>query len=130
VLILIMLPLVLWALLRQGTSAGQTANGSLFDSRFAQRLEVCDRLLVKTRQGTFEANLKNISKGGLAFTFNGKRVSKDEQVSFVFTSHDGSEQIEVAGRIVWTDDQQIAGVQFHFLSEYVQNFLLRSYARN
>jgi Tfp pilus assembly protein PilZ len=127
ILILFMLPLVLWALLRRG-SEHQAAEVSAFDLRFAKRLDVADTVLVKTRQGNFEASLKNISKGGLAFAFQGKRVDVDEQVCFVFSSKDGKEQVEVAGRIVWTNEASIAGVQFHMVSRYVQNFLLRSYA--
>jgi hypothetical protein len=127
VLLVLMLPLVLWALLRNSKTESK-ATVSMFDMRFAKRIDVSDTVLVKTRQGTFEASLKNISKGGLAFTFNGKRVAVDEQVSFVFTNRDGTEQVEVAGRIVWTDDKSMAGVQFHVLTQYVQTFLLRSYA--
>jgi subtilisin family serine protease len=127
ILLFMMLPVVLWVLLRQGAKE-VSAQVTVFDLRFAKRVDVSDRVLVKTRQGNFEASLKNISKGGLAFTFNGKRVDVDEQVSFVFTSRDGKEQIEVAGRIVWTDEKAVAGVQFHMLSKYVQSFLLRSYA--
>lgn len=127
VLLFMMLPLVLWALLRQGDKEA-SAEVSVFDMRFAKRVEVSDSVLVKTRQGNFDASLKNISKGGLAFAFNGKRVEVDEQVTFVFSSRDGKEQVEVAGRIVWTDDKAVAGVQFHMLSRYVQSFLLRTYA--
>lgn len=128
VIIFFMVPLVLWALLRTQSTNEVNAQISAFDMRFAKRIDVSDRVVVKTRQGHFEADLKNLSKGGLAFTFNGKRVGVDEQVSFVFTSRDGKEQVEVAGRIVWTDDKSVAGVQFHVLSQYVQSFLLRSYA--
>lgn len=130
VLILMMLPLVLWALLRQNSSQQSTAEVSEFDMRFTKRVNVSDKVIVKTKQGEFEADLKNISKGGLAFTFNSKQINVKESVSFVFTSKDGTEQIEVAARIVWTNDKAMAGVQFHGLNQYIQSFFLRSYAHS
>ena len=126
ILMMMMVPVVFWILLRAGKGS-VTAEVNAFDMRFAKRIDVSDKILVKTRQGTFEANLKNISKGGLAFAFQGKRVTVDEQVSFIFSSKDGNEQVEVAGRIVWTDDKAVAGVQFHMLNNYVQGFLMRTY---
>ncbi len=128
VIVLLMLPLVLWALLRSNSSNSVENARSEFDMRFSTRLSVSDSILVKTKQGQFTAQLKNISKGGLAFAFSGKRVDVNETVSFVFTSRDGKEQIEVAARIVWTDEKEIAGVQFHQLNNYIQGFFLRSYA--
>lgn len=130
ILILMMLPLVFWALLRQNSMQQSTAEVSEFDMRFTKRVNVSDKVIVKTKQGDFEADLKNISKGGLAFTFNGKQIDVNESVSFLFTSKDGSEQIEVAGHIVWTDKKAIAGVQFNELNQYIQNFFLRSYAHS
>lgn len=130
VLILMMLPMVLWALLRQNSKHQSAAEVSEFDMRFTKRVSVSDKVLVKTKQGDFEADLKNISKGGLAFNLNGTQVNVNESVKFVFTSKDGKEQIEVAGRIVWTDEKASAGVQFHELNNYIQNFLLRSYAHS
>lgn len=128
VMILMMLPLVLWALLRQNSTHQSKAEVSEFDMRFTKRINVSDKVIVRTRQGDFEADLKNISKGGLAFMFNGKQINVNESVSFVFTNKDCTEQIEVKGRIVWTDTKAIAGVQFHELNQYIQSFLLRSYA--
>lgn len=128
VMILLFIPLVLWAIIRSFSKHTSEAKINEFDMRFSARISVTDSVIVKTKQGQFEAQLKNISKGGLAFTFNGKRVDKNEQVSFLFTSKDGKEQIEVSARIVWTDDKSIAGVQFNQLSHYIQGFFLRSYA--
>ena len=127
VIVLFMLPLVLWALLRTGQNHHHV-EFTEFELRFAKRVDVSDSVIVKTHQGNFTASLKNISKGGMAFSFNGKSVGINEQVSFVFTSRDNNEQIEVAGKIIWTDNQTMAGVQFQILSKYVQGFLLRTYA--
>jgi len=96
--------------------------------RFTNRINVSYKVIIKTKDNNFEVNLKNISKGGLAFTFNGKQINVNESVSFVFTSKDGAEQVEVTGRIVWTDEKAVAGVQFHQMSQYFQSFLLRTYA--
>lgn len=128
IIILFMLPFVLWALLRSNSETHVEVARSEFDMRFSTRLSVSDSILVKTKEGQFTAELKNISKGGLAFTFSGKRVDVNDSVSFVFTSRDGKEKIEVSARIVWTDDKTIAGVQFHQLNSYIQGFFLRSYA--
>lgn len=127
VILLMMLPLVVWALLRRGLKQGEAAV-SAFDMRFAKRVDVSDKVIVKTRTTSFEADMKNISKGGLAFTFTEKKIEVNESVTFVFTSRDGKETMEVVGRIVWTNDKTMAGVQFNSLNDYMQNFFLRTYA--
>jgi len=128
ILILMFLPLVLWALLRQNSAQHSAAEISEFDMRFTQRINVSDKVIVKTNEGIFEANLKNISKGGLAFTLNGKQIKVNETAVFVFTNKDSLERVEVSGRIVWTDEKTVAGVQFNQINSYIQSFMLRTYA--
>lgn len=126
VLILMALPVLVWLVLRQ-QKVQRSAEVSPFDMRFAVRLEVSDTVTVKTEKGSFTANLKNISKGGLAFAFDHQSFDVNEHVTFVFTSRDGTETIEVAGRIVWSKENSVAGVQFDSLTKYMQSFFMKSY---
>ncbi len=129
VIILMFLPLLFWMFLRRTSSQQSTAEISEFDLRFTQRINVFEQILVKTPNGQFKAHLKNISKGGLAFVVEGKQIQVDEAVSFVFINQNNHEEVEISGRIVWTDDKaMMAGVQFNQLSSYIQSFLLRSYS--
>ncbi|MEY4617734.1 MAG: hypothetical protein RJB66_2694 [Pseudomonadota bacterium] len=128
VIVLLFLPVIVWLLIRSGVrEAKAVVSGE--DLRLTERVDVSETITIKTKNGNFEVQLKNISGGGLGFHFQDLELDKDECVTFILRSKNGGESVEVSGRIAWTDAKSHAGVQFNALNDYIHSFLLRSYAR-
>jgi len=101
-----LLPLILWQGLRIHSKIVDYASRRRFE-RFtmnsAIKVKVGDRELV--------GQMNTISAGGVSFkadTF----LEKGGAVTLQIASPDGQEQLEVQGRIVWSEESQVYGVQF------------------
>jgi subtilisin family serine protease len=105
---LLMMPVILWAVLRQRALAKNSnpASRRLYD-RFKMdsdiRVAVGDRELV--------ASLKTISLGGASFSAD-EALEKGGIITMKITSPDGKDIVEVQGQVVWNEANHAYGVQF------------------
>lgn len=105
---LLMMPVILWAVLRQRALAQKNnpASRRLFD-RFKMdsdiRVSVGDRELV--------GSLKTISLGGASFNAD-EALEKGGIITMKITSPDGKDIVEVQGQVVWNEANHAYGVQF------------------
>jgi len=101
VLIVLSLPMFVWLSLRQVNPASRRQ----YD-RFMMNTDIRVRVGDKELIG----HMKTISMGGLSFDVN-EALEKGGQVSMKIVGPDGKE-IEVDGRIVWSEENKNYGVQF------------------
>lgn len=108
VVFLLSLPVLLWWALRQRKPKNQRRH-ERFMMNTDIRLKVGDRELV--------AHMNTISMGGASFSAD-EALDKGGEVSMKIKGPDGKE-IEVSGRIVWSEQNKAYGVQFSEAKEGV-----------
>lgn len=99
---LLMLPLVLWQIMR--TRASHTRR------RF-ERFKMQSEIRVNVGNRELVGSVNTISEGGLSFNVD-EAIEKGGIVTMQIASPDGSEVIQVQGRVVWNEANQAYGVQF------------------
>lgn len=102
VVLVMSLPLMLWITMRRRVPAVSRRQHERFMMNSDIRVNVGGRELV--------GHMKTISTGGLSFDVN-EALEKGGNLSMKITGPDGKE-IEVDGRIVWSEANQNYGVQF------------------
>lgn len=103
-LLMAMLPLVVWFTVRMRTPAGK-------DQRQHARFNLNSEIKVQVGDRELVASMKTISTGGLSFNAE-SALEKGGIVTMKISSPDGHEQIEVQGKVVWSENSQAYGVQF------------------
>jgi len=116
-LVLMLLPLAVWFAV--DAQAAKKVSRRRFE-RF--RLETAVQFLVEGRQ--FEGRLATIGLGGLSFSADAG-LEKGGDVVMMIAGPEGQEGIEVAGRIVWSENSKAYGVQFGPLADGVQQEIRR-----
>ncbi len=101
VIVLLSLPLVVWWVLRQKTTKNQRRH-----DRFMMNTDIH----VKVGDRELVAHMNTISMGGASFSAD-EALDKGGEVSMKIKGPDGRE-IEVSGRIVWSEHNKAYGVQF------------------
>lgn len=108
VLVLLSLPVLVWWVMRKRTTKNQRRHDR-FMMNTDIRVKVGDRELV--------AHMNTISMGGASFSAD-EALDKGGEVSMKIKGPDGRE-IEVSGRIVWSEQNKAYGVQFSEAKEGV-----------
>lgn len=106
---LMLLPVILWAILRQRALEKAAADpaGRRRYERF--RMDSDIRVMVGDRE--LSGSLKTISLGGASFSAD-EALEKGGIVTMKIASPDGKEMLEVQGQVVWSEANQAYGVQF------------------
>jgi subtilisin family serine protease len=107
---LFLLPVIVWAVLRQRalekSKAADPAGRRKYD-RFKMDTDV--RVMVGDRE--LAGSLKTISLGGASFCAD-EALEKGGIITMKISSPDGKDLIEVQGQVVWNEANQAYGVQF------------------
>lgn len=113
-LALLLLPILMWNYLRRQSLAAIYA-GRRQHERFLMDSEI------KVNVGGREliGQMKTISVGGLSFKTADAMLEKGGVITVQIASPDGTEQVQVEGRIVWNEKNQAYGVQFQNAREGV-----------
>lgn len=106
VLVLALLPLLVWFVLRARQAAEAPSN-----RRAHPRFVMNSEIKVKMGERELVGNLSTISMGGVSFEAEAM-LEKGGVVTLQIAGPDGSEQIQVEGRIVWNEANRSYGVQF------------------
>lgn len=109
-IVLLSLPLLIWLVLRRKDAKNRRRHDRfLMDSG------------IKVRMGERElvGQMKTISVGGLSFTAD-ELLDRGGTVSIQISSPDGTEQFQVQGHIVWSEENKAYGVQFDEQRSYVK----------
>lgn len=101
VAVMLMLPLVVWSAVR--FSAPQR--------RKFERFVMSSAITVKANGREIVGHLNTISVGGASFEADAL-LEKGGVVTMQISSPDGKEQVQVEGRVVWSEAQSAYGVQF------------------
>jgi subtilisin family serine protease len=105
ILALTLIPLIVWQVVR-ARATGVSESRRKFE-RYQMSSEI--NLSVGGRQLT--GQMSTISEGGLSFAADAL-LEKGGVVTIQIQSPDGKETVEVAGRIVWSEQNKAYGVQF------------------
>lgn len=106
VAVLSLLPLLVWSVLRARNRAKDPSN-----RRVHERFMMNSEIKVKVGERELVANLSTISMGGVSFEAEAM-LERGGVVTMQIAGPDGSEQIQVEGRIVWNESNRSYGVQF------------------
>lgn len=101
-----LLPLIIWQSLRVKAKVVDFSNRRRFE-RFTMDSEI----KVKVGDRELIGQMSTISAGGLSFKAD-TLLEKGGLITLQIASPDGSEQLEVQGRVVWNEQNQAYGVQF------------------
>jgi hypothetical protein len=101
-----LLPLMVWQALRIQSKIANYASRRRYE-RFIMNSEI----KVKVGDRELVGQMKTISAGGLSFKAD-TLLEKGGTVTLQIASPDGQENLEVQGRIVWSEENQAYGVQF------------------
>ena len=101
-----LLPLIVWQGLRVRSHIVDIAARRRHD-----RFTMNSAIKVKVGNRELVGQMDTISAGGLSFKAD-TLLDKGGTVTLQIASPDGSEQLEVQGRIVWSEENQSYGVQF------------------
>jgi subtilisin family serine protease len=107
---LLTIPLIVWFVIRQRASGKGRRRFDRFMMNSDIKLNVGGRELV--------GHMRTISEGGLSFSAE-TMLEKGGVVTINITSPDGSENVQVQGHIVWSEQNQAYGVQFDHAREGV-----------
>lgn len=106
---LLLIPLLVWQLvqMKQAAASADSAKNRRAHERFVMNSEI------KVRMGDRElvGQMNTISLGGLSFKADAM-LEKGGVVTVQIASPDGGEQVQVEGRIVWSEQNKAYGVQF------------------
>jgi len=109
-------PFVVASVMRsQSTQAEQTEN-----RRKHERFSIESSVSLNVNGEKVKGSISCISAGGVQIS-TGALLEKGGVVKMVISSPDGSEQIEVAGQIVWEKDKESYGVQFKNVQDAVSS---------
>lgn len=103
---LLMLPMLVWFVLRQRAAANDPKN-----QRRHERFKMSSQISVKVGDRELVGSMNSISQGGLSFNTD-QALEKGGVVTMRIQSPDGHEVIEVQGQVVWSEANQSYGVQF------------------
>jgi subtilisin family serine protease len=104
-LLIAMIPLVVWFGVRMRTPAkGQ-------DKRKFERFNLASEIKIQVGDKELVASMSTISLGGVSFNAE-SALEKGGLVTMRIASPDGHEQIEVQGKVVWSENNKAYGVQF------------------
>ncbi|MFM6928141.1 MAG: S8 family serine peptidase [Bdellovibrio sp.] len=103
---LLMLPMMVWFVLRQRAAASDPKN-----QRRHERFKMSSQISVKVGNRELVGSMNSISQGGLSFNTD-QALEKGGVVTMRIQSPDGNEMIEVQGQVVWSEANQSYGVQF------------------
>lgn len=106
VAILSLIPILVWYVLRARQLAQSGAN-----RRVHPRFVMNSEIKVKVGERELVANMNTISMGGVSFQAE-EMLEKGGVVTLQIAGPDGSEQVQVEGRIVWNESNRSYGVQF------------------
>ncbi|WP_413557734.1 S8 family serine peptidase [Bdellovibrio sp. HCB209] len=106
VLGLMMIPMMVWVVLRQRAMANDPKNKRRHD-RFKMQSSI--KVMVGDRE--LVGSMNSISQGGLSFNTD-QALEKGGIITMRIQSPDGNEIIEVQGQVVWSEANQSYGVQF------------------
>lgn len=111
--ILFGLPFLVWFTLRR--------KAPQFHRRF-ERYTMESQVMVRSNGRELVGTLKTISMGGACFNVD-EALERGGSVTMKITGPEGSEAIEVEGRVVWSERNQSYGVQFNEVREGVRETL-------
>lgn len=106
VLGLMMIPMMVWFVLRQRAMANDPRN-----KRRHERFKMQSSIKVMVGDRELVGSMNTISQGGLSFNTD-QALEKGGIVTMRIQSPDGNEVIEVQGQVVWSEANQNYGVQF------------------
>ena len=89
-----------------------------------ERYEVHSQMKIKVGGKELRGSMETISLGGLAFDA-GELLEKGSVVSMKLVLPDGSQEVEVKGKIVWTEGNH-HGVQFEKQKDGIFKFIQQS----
>lgn len=107
---LLMIPLIVWTVLRQRAMEKQKAADPAGRRKFERfKMDSDIRLMVGDRE--LSGSLKTISLGGASFSAD-EALEKGGIITMKIASPDGRDLVEVTGQVVWSEANQSYGVQF------------------
>jgi subtilisin family serine protease len=99
---IMLLPFIVWKLLKSSQPAQRRKH-----ERFVMKSQV--KVMVGERE--LVGSINTISVGGASFSSDAM-LEKGGLITMKITAPDGTEQVEVQGRIVWSEENKSYGVQF------------------
>jgi subtilisin family serine protease len=106
---LMLLPVILWAVLRQRALAKAAADP--VNRRRYERFRMDSDIRVMVGDRELVGSLKTISLGGASFSAD-EALEKGGIITMKISSPDGKEMVEVQGQVMWNEANQAYGVQF------------------
>lgn len=103
---LLIIPVVVWQVLRRTSESKDPANQRRFE-----RFKMSSQVRVSIGDKELVGQVNTISQGGLSFNVN-EALEKGGIITMRIQSPDGKEMIEVQGQVVWSEANQAYGVQF------------------
>ena len=103
---LLLLPMMVWVVLRQRAMSNDPKN-----QRRHERFKMSSQISVKVGDRELVGSVNTISQGGLSFNTD-QALEKGGIITMRIQSPDGHEMIEVQGQVVWSEANQSYGVQF------------------
>ncbi|MBL7672321.1 MAG: S8 family serine peptidase [Bdellovibrionaceae bacterium] len=104
-LLVAMIPLLVWLGVRLRTPADGR------DKRKFERFNLASEIKIQVGDKELVASMNTISMGGVSFNAE-SALEKGGLVTMRIASPDGHEQIEVQGKVVWSENNKAYGVQF------------------
>jgi subtilisin family serine protease len=106
---LMMIPVIIWAVLRQRALAKAAADPA--NRRRFERFRMDSDIRVKVGDRELVGSLKTISLGGASFSAE-EALEKGGIITMKISSPDGRDMVEVQGQVVWNEANGAYGVQF------------------
>jgi subtilisin family serine protease len=113
---LLMIPVLLWTVLRQGIMVSKVDPAG---RRLFERFKMDSDIRVSVGERELVGSLKTISLGGASFCAD-EALEKGGIITMKITSPDGKDIVEVQGQVVWNEANHAYGVKF---AETQQNTL-------
>ncbi len=107
-----LVPLLVWQVLRSRAATGA-------NRRRHERFSMNSEIKVRVGERELVGQMNTISLGGLSFKAADAMLEKGGVVTLQIASPDGKEQLQVEGRIVWSEESKGYGVQFQGAREGV-----------
>jgi subtilisin family serine protease len=112
ILALTLVPLIVWQVARA------RENSTIESRRKYERFKMNSEISLNVGGRQLTGQMSTISEGGLSFAADAL-LEKGGIVNIQIQSPDGNETVEVAGRIVWSEQNKAYGVQFNETKEGV-----------
>lgn len=84
-------------------------------------------LVMKDLKGTFVANTKDFSRGGMGIVLDYAIPCKEQEVQLILHLEECPHPVEVKGAIVWTqvkDNRQQVGIEIHDIDKAIKGEIL------